>query len=868
MAEDYYVLPSGIEVNNNVVVDIYLEYPNLQSFEDENGKVEESDTTTVINNYYVNQVVESNTYENGESAPVGGIALLQKVTEYPLIGPAVTALGAAIAAATEGLVNPATNALLPEAGSMYAMDAAIVELTEQGTTTFGIAGLMAVGNVFAACAAAALGGYMIGSAVYDNISQYPWFQELVALGEDWIINDDSKLAGLYRKVLGIQYGNQTYLDSRFYEAVNEYLNRIAPKVLNDYVVVDDTSYPVYVPSDASNEITFKVKSTLTNLQGSVSYDISGFFALSVLENYPGIFSTGWAGSSADSNHPTVHYFYFDKNNPNSTPNNSVSLLSSYAVSGQYQLVGPLGTGIQGYYSYTKNGKTVRYMRYFVFNSLNNSYGYGVTDYIEPEGIRMSNYAINDAFLNNVIGPALWEMAYGDIYNVEYPDGLEEAPWEAPEDPSDNAIHIVVDISTGTTIPFYPVAFPVAPYAYPYYPPGTQIITTTDNPETQILPYHIPPEVLPETNPESDPDDNPSNPAPVIIPIVLPIGGGGSSGGQSPSIPIPTVFPPWFDGASQYGGLYTVYAPTQQQLYDFGDFLWVKWTDASLPKIINNPFDGVISLHEIYATPGITGAKEITSGFLKSNVTAATVGDRYTEIDCGTVIVPENYQNYLDYSPYSKVYCFLPFIGLVQLNSDDIVGHAVNITYKVDSYSGACVAIITVAQSNGDDENYSVAMYQFEGNCAVQLPISGGSQASLTAGLWLAGSSAVGSIVNGVASMVGSHNVMNLLEGISGAISDVSATLLTRKSDVQHSGNMAGNFGAMAGKKPYLIVKFPRQVPAPNYNMDYGYPAHRRVTIGQCTGYLRVREVNIISATATDDEKAKIEQLLKEGVYFE
>ena len=52
----------------------------------------------------------------------------------------------------------------------------------------------------------------------------------------------------------------------------------------------------------------------------------------------------------------------------------------------------------------------------------------------------------------------------------------------------------------------------------------------------------------------------------------------------------------------------------------------------------------------------------------------------------------------------------------------------------------------------------------------------------------------------------------------------------------------------------------------NYNDDYGYPAHKRVTIGNCTGYLRVREVNVISTSATNEEKKKIELLLKEGVY--
>lgn len=825
--ETYYDLPDGVAVyRTDTIIDLYMLYPDLNSFYSYYGPLTPTTINNIKNEFNIDKSIDVNIYVGGEKAPVSGTSLFQKVISYPSISSGDTALDAAEAAATAGLIN-GYNALINGSSDIYSLVSTLVD----GGAGYELAGLLAIDVEAAICALVAYLGYEIGSDVYENLDQYQWFKDLIDLGADWVANDDSKLANLYRKVLGVQYGNQTYLDSRFYDAVNQYLKNILP----DYkYIVEDFDYtlgdiPVYDSPSPSNPIYgYQIR------QGEKIYRRfcgNGLAAVIAGRQGTGTIMTFISASSANN----ITYFL-------STSSDGVNW----------------GSWQQSTYvnSYTKNNKTV----YFITTTAS-GWPWSTIQEISPHNVDF------DGYQNNWLENFAWEMVYGHE-EVELPDGIEEAPWAIPSLPSNNQIHILVDLTQETTVPYYPVALPTGPYVHPSYPDDYTDITIVENPDTQIIPYHIPSPVQPETNPESDPEDNPSNPSPVIIPIVLPIGGGGSSSGESPSIPIPTVFPPFFDGVSQYGGLYTVYAPTQQQLYDFGDFLWVKWTDASLPKIINNPFDGVISLHEIYATPGITGAKEITSGFLKSNVTAATVGDRYTEIDCGTVIVPEHYQNYLDYSPYSKVYCFLPFIGLVQLNSDDIVGHAVNITYKVDSYSGACVAIITVAQSNGDDEDYSVAMYQFEGNCAVQLPISGGSQASLTAGLWLAGSSAVGSIVNGVASMVGSHNVMNLLEGVSGAISDVSATLLTRKSDVQHSGNMAGNFGAMAGKKPYLIVKFPRQVPAPNYNMDYGYPAHRRVTIGQCTGYLRVREVNVISATATDDEKAKIEQLLKEGVYFD
>jgi len=71
---------------------------------------------------------------------------------------------------------------------------------------------------------------------------------------------------------------------------------------------------------------------------------------------------------------------------------------------------------------------------------------------------------------------------------------------------------------------------------------------------------------------------------------------------------------------------------------------------------------------------------------------------------------------------------------------------------------------------------------------------------------------------------------------------------------------------MGIKKPYIIIRRPIQKVVNGYEKLYGYPAHKQVIIGACTGFLRCREVHVISSLATDAEKAKIESLLTSGVY--
>lgn len=364
------------------------------------------------------------------------------------------------------------------------------------------------------------------------------------------------------------------------------------------------------------------------------------------------------------------------------------------------------------------------------------------------------------------------------------------------------------------------------------------------------------------------DPQPAQSSGEILPPYLPSMDDGQGGRVYPSI-IP----------ASGSGLIHVYNPTPAEFVAFGNWLWVTYADATIDKIWNNPFDGIIGAFELYCTPETDGTDNIRSGFLVCPTTAALMRQRYIEIDCGTVIVPEFYGNYLDYSPYSQAYIYLPFIGINEVSVDDIVGHAVNIRYRVDTYNGSCIAMIYVAKNN-----YMNLCYQFAGNCAVEVPLAGGSQAAIKAGVMqaeaysragianaaLSGASAIGAglATGGLAGAL--MGGLSMLGGMAGAWysgqRSIDAARVANKSTVQHSGQFGASHGAMGLKVPHIMIRNPIQVKVTNYNEDYGYPSHKRVIVGGCSGYLRVREVNVVSAFATDEEKMAIEAALKNGVY--
>lgn len=452
--------------------------------------------------------------------------------------------------------------------------------------------------------------------------------------------------------------------------------------------------------------------------------------------------------------------------------------------------------------------------------------------------------------DDVPWPVPWPPEWPDDvpWPPEWPEDLPY-PWEFPlpapsPDPDDNPDPIVD-----------PTSEEVDPYIEPVPIPW-------DDPEPGPSPYD------PDPSPP-DPEADPSQPQPIPDPETPPYE-------PDPPVPSDESPDPFIDPIiplpnSATTGLITVYNPSQTELLNFANWLWVTWEDATIEKIWNNPFDGIITLFELYCDPTVEGRKTIRSGFLDSNVESNYIS-RYTSINCGSIGVPEFYGNYLDYSPYSKAHIYLPFIGVVELNVDDIVGHAVNVLYHIDEYNGSCIAQITVAkvtEVNGETISYSNTFYQFSGNCAVELPIAGGSQAAIKAGMLQAAAYGLGSVIGGVISggMTGglAGAIAGGASGLAYGAANAVSSVVSAKSSVQHSGSFGASYGAMGIKTPFITITRPKQIQVPNYEAMYGFPAHKAVVIGQCTGFLRCREVHIHSSTASDEESALIEQMLKEGV---
>lgn len=323
------------------------------------------------------------------------------------------------------------------------------------------------------------------------------------------------------------------------------------------------------------------------------------------------------------------------------------------------------------------------------------------------------------------------------------------------------------------------------------------------------------------NPPVDPD--PENPTPpsdetgtgMVPPIILPTGNAHA--------------------------LFTVYNPTQAQIDDFGAWLWSSDPIDALKKLFQSPIEAVISLHQIYVDPPVGESQHIWCGYLDSGVSSLVVSRQYTSHDCGSISLPEYFGNVLDYSPYTEVSLYLPFIGIVPLADKDIMRSTISITYNVDVYTGACLANVKV---NRDGGNGGV-LYTFVGNCAVQYPLTSGNMNGLLLGL----ANTALAVTTGSPFLIG-HAAVNAFAG---------------GASVQRSGQFSGNAGVLGNKTPYLIISRPQPHLANNFPAYQGKPTNYTTTVGACSGFIKCKVDHIENVNATDSELTEIDTLLQQGV---
>ena len=153
----------------------------------------------------------------------------------------------------------------------------------------------------------------------------------------------------------------------------------------------------------------------------------------------------------------------------------------------------------------------------------------------------------------------------------------------------------------------------------------------------------------------------------------------------------------------------IYNPTQAQLVDAANKLFMNFDTGNVIDI--SPY--IVSIHKVFVPVSTDEAfQPIKFGKYNTQVNSKVVNQKVARVSCGKVTVPELYHNALDYSPFTTVRIWLPFLGFYDLSIDELSNKEIELTYAIDLVNGKALAEI----SNDDG-----VIYRFVGTAYAQEP---------------------------------------------------------------------------------------------------------------------------------------------------
>ena len=298
-------------------------------------------------------------------------------------------------------------------------------------------------------------------------------------------------------------------------------------------------------------------------------------------------------------------------------------------------------------------------------------------------------------------------------------------------------------------------------------------------------------------------------------------------------------------------------------------------------LTSDPIDSIVSLKYFPVSCDTGTAVHVYLGKYDTDISAYKAKN-IIEYPCGSIPITAR-GNWTDYE--TQIMLYLPFCGTVQIDPQLYMGRDVYVDYIIDCISGNCSAAVYVYADNGNKCIIEIA----NGNCAIDLPVTGIQQTTLDAQIFNASEQIKQMRINNNLQEIG--NIFGMMQNLmSGNVVGTAAAGVNAAQDINravHSENVAnyelqhmqvplkmiGTTGPLTGYcmelAPTLIFIRPTR-PADLDNDVYahtiGYAQCKPCTVGSVSGYAEFTNVDLSGFSATVQEKQIIANALGSGIY--
>lgn len=162
-------------------------------------------------------------------------------------------------------------------------------------------------------------------------------------------------------------------------------------------------------------------------------------------------------------------------------------------------------------------------------------------------------------------------------------------------------------------------------------------------------------------------------------------------------------------ASLKYGFVSIYNPTYDEVDELSKKRFYSVTQSEMLDLSQY----IISFRKLYVDIPQLARELVYFGKYNTNVSSNIITTNFIETDCGTITIDEYNENSLDYNGV-EIELYLPFVGSVSLNANQVYGKQLHLVYRTNPLNGDCVAILF---SNNIQVAYS------QGNVSFDVPIN-------------------------------------------------------------------------------------------------------------------------------------------------
>lgn len=226
-------------------------------------------------------------------------------------------------------------------------------------------------------------------------------------------------------------------------------------------------------------------------------------------------------------------------------------------------------------------------------------------------------------------------------------------------------------------------------------------------------------------------------------------------------------------------------------------------------------------------------------------TQQTLGKLNTETvhRTASISIPWQANDYRRRSPYTEIYLYLPYIGMVKLSSENLIGQSsLSISYTLALRDGSLICTV---------ESGSEVIGQYSGNVGASVPVGSSNINLPKAGM---------SLISGISSAVNKN-----LGGVGMAAIQFGDAVTPNFSCI---GGLDGVAGIGAKQSIVCYTVYHNTNVAPNSELaTIGSPTMAPKSLSGLSGYVQTNSASVDGAM-TADERTKINNLLDSGIFIE